>query len=273
MDAPALAGAQEDLVDAEGGDAERASQREEALVGVGIELRVADAGLHGSDHAWKPIQVSDSSGVRPPWWPLKRRSGLGTAVRPTIRPGAGSTQTSASRSRRRGPMCGKSSAASRTSARCSSRARQLRDDRLGIVDVQEEVARGAGGRAREVPRQLRPEEVQVVGGVDVELAVVGGHQQRRVDARQRVERAQRGGDERVARRTLAVAGGVDLVPVEVASARGAPPAARRPPRSSRTARRSRPRTRPSRTACPRSARAAARSRPRSGSATGTAARA
>ena len=70
VDAPALAGPQDDLVDAEGRDAQLAAERDEALLGVGVERGVADAGC-SCLHACRPT-VSDSSGVRPPWWPLKR---------------------------------------------------------------------------------------------------------------------------------------------------------------------------------------------------------
>ena len=69
VDAAALAGAEQDLVQAEARDAEVAAERDEALLGVGVEPGVADAGVHA---CMMPTQVSDSSGVRPPWWPLKR---------------------------------------------------------------------------------------------------------------------------------------------------------------------------------------------------------
>ena len=71
----------------------------------------------------------------------------------------------------------------------------------------------------------------------VDLAVVGGDEQRRVDLRQRVERPQRS-----AASNAALDGpcrwpdGVDPVPVEVRQARARRRAAPRPPRSSRTAR-------------------------------------
>jgi hypothetical protein len=71
MDPPALAGAEQDLVEAEARHPEQAAERHEPFLAVGVERGGADAGLH---HTIMPIHVSDSSGVRPPWWPLKRRS-------------------------------------------------------------------------------------------------------------------------------------------------------------------------------------------------------
>ncbi len=121
-------------------------------------------------HAWRPTQVSVSAGVSPPWWPRKRRSGL-DARSAAIRPGAGSTQTSARRLQPRAGV-GNSSRARPLAALVEARG-QLADDELGIVDVQEEVARGARGRVHQQVGPEVAEQVEVVG-VDVDLAVVGG---------------------------------------------------------------------------------------------------
>ena len=122
-----------------------------------------------------------SSGVSPPWWPLKRSWRDGMACSHAIRPGAGSTQTSASRAVRRGPASGKSSAASRTCARSPSRARQLAPRpsrgrrRAGSSRARSPRARSAGARATaaRARRGSRPP-------ADADLAVVGGHEQQRV---------------------------------------------------------------------------------------------
>ena len=86
VDAAALTGAQDDLVEAEGRDAERAAERDEALLRVGLERGVADAGVHA---CIMPTQVSDSSGVSPPWWPLKRELARRIRLQPRHAAGRG----------------------------------------------------------------------------------------------------------------------------------------------------------------------------------------
>ena len=110
----------------------------------GLAGRGGGATAYGRSRALNPAQVSDSSRVRPPWWPRKRRSWLGNAASQAMRPGAGRTQTSARRAAAPGRRPGRASRARRTSARSPSRARSSRDHVLGLVDVQEAVAGRAG---------------------------------------------------------------------------------------------------------------------------------
>ena len=177
-----------------------------------------------------------------------RARSSGTRCRPTIRPGAGRTQTSARRSRRRGPAFGNSSAARRTRARSPSRAASSPTTVSGSSTCRNRSRAEPAGCWVQVVEQRRPEHVEVVGDVDVDLAVVGGDEQRRVDASPaRRARAATACVELRARRPVPVADGVDPVPVEVGQARARRRAAPRPPRSSRTARRARRRAPPSRT--------------------------
>ena len=203
-----------------------------------------------------PTQVSISSGVRPPWWPLNALLGAGRRLqRRPSGPGAGSTQTSARRSRRRGPASreelGGEADRARRRARCAARATTV----SRVVDVQEHVARRARGRASAGGRAARGQSTSSSSVTcDVDLPVVGGHEQRCRRRFASASSARSDSCDELLRLDgpCRWPGGVDPVPVEVAQPGRLAQLRARRPRSSRTARRRRPRAPPSRRACRRS---------------------
>ena len=165
---------------------ELAPQREEALVGVGIELRVADAGLHASDHAWMPIQVSDLLGREAAVVALEARARGSGSARSADHP-AGRGQDADVGEALAQPRAGVSGTARRRGGPSPGRraaARSSATTSLGIVDVQEQVARGArpGGRVRWLEQLAARAASRSSVTCHVDLAVVGGDEQRRVDA-------------------------------------------------------------------------------------------
>ena len=126
----------------------------------GSSAGVADAGVHV---CMMPTQVSDSSGVRPPWWPLKRSWCDGLRAQPGHPAGRGQDAD-----------VGQAGAQARAGVReelggqahlgaLAEPRRERTDDRLGVAHVQEAVARGARrDRLREVLEQRRPQLVEVV---------------------------------------------------------------------------------------------------------------
>ena len=171
--------------------------------------------------------VCASSSDSPPWWPRKRMSKRWRSRHHTVSPGAGSTQTSASRARRRAPTAPSQPAATRSATRCTvarSPSRRPRPSTTSSIAPGRQCRKrsraepaGASGRPSR-PRasrldDLRPCLVDVDRRrrVDVDLPVVGGQQddrslgQRAQPGVQRVEAALGGGGELRRRRPVLVA--------------------------------------------------------------------
>ena len=174
----------------------------------------------------------------------KRRSGLGNApAATTIRPGAGSTQTSPRRSlQARAGVPGRARARGGPSPRSPSRSASSATTRSGSSTCRNSRApsrRGAWRRCSVSSGQITSSSS--VDG-DVDLPVVGGHQHgvSRERGRARPARRTRRGDELRARRPVLVAGGVDRGPSRGRSARAWRAARRRRPRCVSNGRPSRP---------------------------------
>ena len=261
---PRWTGPQQDLVEAEARDAQLAAERAGSAPRCRGRAREADAGLHGSDHAWMPTQVSASAGVRPPWWPLKRSSGLGIGRQPDH-----PARARAARRRRRaapaaaGPTSVKSSAARQHLRPLAEPLRQLarrpsRDRRRAGSSRAPSPAGllrqvlGSSARSRRGSRS-RSTSIWPWSAVTSGERVADGHQRVQRAAAPPASNSLRSTGRGDARRRRSR-------PSRGTSARGAVRAAPRPPRSSRTAGSSRRRGPPSCTACRRSPRAAAPSR-------------
>ena len=155
----------------------------------GLERGVADAGVHS---CIMPTQVSGLRGRQAAVVAAELQlPGGGSAPSHAIRPGAGSTQTSASRAFKRGPASGKSSAARRTSARSPSRRRQARRRplRVGRRAGSSRAPSPTGGLAQEGRAAAATSRRGGRSEHDVDLPVVGGHDHRRVAQRTRARPA------------------------------------------------------------------------------------